>query len=245
MKAIRHQRAQALKRRIATITAADFRTTCAIPACGRPSMRASGIGLAPFHCRKHVEHRARHGSYWLKTYTAAELKSYLTAASAYVRLWAANDKFISAAISATRFALEEAGPVEIATRLKGLGAAKRAKIGLARLRVAKVKPERIVSIVVAVNALAEERGHRTKEFRTVQACKAVHRLASGTGWMAYDAEGRERRSKTRAYPRSSGRVLRLMGRMLEEPCEWVIEKHLNGVLAHKQRYGRGSRKAPS
>lgn len=219
--------------------------TCAIPGCGRPTMKAANEGLAPHHCRKHVEHRARHGSYWLNTYTAAELKPYLTAATAYVRLLAANDKFISAAISATRFALEEAGPVEIATRLKGLAAAKRAKIGLARLRVAKVKPERIVSIVVAVHALAEERGHRPKEFRTVQACKAVHRLASGTGWVIYDAQGRERRSKTRAYPRSTGRVLRLMGRMLEEPCEWVIEKHLKGVLAHKQRYGRGPRKAPS
>ncbi|MET4740293.1 hypothetical protein ABIF73_004432 [Bradyrhizobium japonicum] len=208
-------------------------------------MKAAKEGLAPHHCRSHTEYRQRHGSYWLSTYTAAELKPYLTAANAYLQLRAANDKFISAAINATRFALEEAGPVEIATRLKGLTPAKRAKIGLARLRVATVKPERIVAIVVAVNALAEERGHRSKEFRTVQACKAVHRLASGTGWVIYDAQGRERRSKARAYPRSSGRVLRLMGRMLEEPCEWVIEKHLQGVLAHKQRYGRGPRKGLS
>ncbi|WP_340672096.1 hypothetical protein [Bradyrhizobium ottawaense] len=204
-------------------------------------MKAANEGLAPHHCRTHVEHRARHGSYWLNTYTAAELKPYLTAAAAYVGL-RANDKFISAAIEAMRFALEEAGPVEIATRLKGLTAAKRAKIGLARLRVAKIKPERIVSIVIAVHAIAEERGHRPKEFRTVQACKAVHRLASGTGWVSYDAQGREHRSRRRAYPRSTGRVLRLMGRLLEEPCEWVVEKHLAGVLAHKQRYGRGSRK---
>jgi hypothetical protein len=191
-----------------------------------------------------VEHRARHGSYWLNTYTAAELKPYLTAATSYIRLWATSDKFITAAITAMQSALDEAGPVEIATRLKGMSAAKRAKIALARLRVAKVKPERIMSIVIAVNALAAEKGHRTKEFRTVQACKAVHRLASGTGWIVYDAQGREHRSRTRAYPRSSGRVLRLMGRMLEEPCEWVIEKHLEGVLAHKQRYVRGPRKAP-
>ncbi|WP_244429069.1 MULTISPECIES: hypothetical protein [Bradyrhizobium] len=208
-------------------------------------MKAAKEGLAPHHCRSHAEYRQRHGSYWLNTYTAAELKPYLTAAATYLQLRAANDKFISAAIHATQLALDNAGPVEIATRLKGLAATKRAKIALARLRVAKIKPERIVSIVLAVNALAEERGHRAKEFRTVQACKAVHRLASGTGWVIYDAEGRERRSKSRAYPRSSGRVLRLMGRMLEEPCEWVIEKHLNGVLTHKQRYGRGPRKAPS
>ncbi|TWI71976.1 hypothetical protein IQ16_02650 [Bradyrhizobium huanghuaihaiense] len=215
------------------------------PGLWATTMKAAKKGLAPHHCRSHTEHRQRHGSYWLSTYTAAELKPYLTAATAYLQLRAANDKFISAAINSTRFALEQAGPAEIATRLKGLTAAKRAKIGLARLRVAKVKPERIVSIVVAVNALAEERGHRSKEFRTVQACKAVHRLASGTGWLTYDAEGREHRSRKRAYPRSSGRVLRVMGGMLEEPCEWVIEKHLKNVLAHKRRYGRGPRNATS
>ncbi|GAA0020720.1 hypothetical protein [Bradyrhizobium diazoefficiens] len=208
-------------------------------------MKAAKEGLAPHHCRTHVEYRARHGSYWLSTYTAAELKPYLTAASSYIRLRAATDKFIAAAVSAMQSALDEAGPVEIATRLKGMSASKRAKVGLARLRVASVEPERLVAIVLAVNAIAEHKGHRAREFRIVQACKAVHRLASGTGWVSYDAQGRERRSRRRAYPRSTGRVLRLMGRLLEEPCEWVIEKHLNGVLAHKQRYGRGSRKEPN
>ncbi|MET3910989.1 hypothetical protein ABID59_005351 [Bradyrhizobium sp. S3.3.6] len=203
-------------------------------------MKAAKQGLAPHHCRRHTEHKARHGSYWLNTYTAAELKPYLSAAAAYVSLRAAHDKFITVAITAVQSALDEAGPVEIATRLKGLAAVKRARIALARLRIAKVKPERIVSIVLAVTALADEKGHRTREFRTVQCSKAIHRLASGTGWVIYDDQGREHRSRRRAYPRSSGRVLRLMGRMLEEPCEWVIEKHLAGVLAHKKRYGRHS-----
>ncbi|MCK1511374.1 hypothetical protein IVB22_02055 [Bradyrhizobium sp. 190] len=216
-------------------------STCAIPGCGRATMKAAKIGLAPHHCRKHVEHRARHGSYWINTYAASELKPYLSAATAYVRLWAATDKFIAAAIAAVQAALDEAGPVEIATRLKGMPATKRAKIGLARLRVAKVKPERIVSIVLAVTALCEEKAHRTKEFRMVQICKAVHRLASGTHkvWQVEDYQGRKRRTELHAFPRSSGPVLRLMGRALEEPCEWVVEKHLAGVLAVKiKRYGR-------
>ncbi|KRR09288.1 hypothetical protein CQ12_39960 [Bradyrhizobium jicamae] len=238
-----HIAKQRIKRRVESGERGAER--CAIPGCGRPTMKAAKEGLAPHHCRSHVEHRARHGSYWLNTYTAAELKPYLTAASSYVRLWAPTDKFIAAAVTAMQSALDEAGPVEIATRLKGMSAGKRAKIGVARLRVAKVKPERLVAIVLAINAIAEEKGHRAKEFRMVQACKAAHRLASGTGWVSYDAQGREHRSRTRAYPRSSGRVLRLMGRMLEEPCDWVIEKHLKGVLTHKQRYGRGPRKAPS
>lgn len=233
----RSQSAKALKERIrlGPLTSAP---TCAIPGCGRPTMKAANEGLAPHHCRKHVEHRARHGSYWLNTYTAAELKPYLTAANAYVRLLAVNDKFIAAALTTLSNTLDEAGPVEIATRLKNVSAAKRAKIGLARLRVAKVEPERILSIALAVTALAESKAHRTREFRTVQLAKAVHRLASGTGWVVYDSEGRPHRSKKRAYPKSTGQVLRLMGRMLETPCEFVLERHLSGVLAHKQRYGR-------
>lgn len=212
-------------------------------ACSNPTMRAAGVGLAAFHCRKHVEHKARHGSHWHGTYRAAELKPYLSAAISYIRPRVQTDKFIATAIAAVGSALEEAGPVEIATRLKGMSAAKRAKIGLARLRVAGIRPERILSIVLAVTALVEEdpKSHRTKEFRTVQICKAIHRLASGTHkvWEFQDYQGRPRRTELHAFPRASGPVLRVMGRTLEELCEWVVEKHLAGVLAHKiKRYGR-------
>lgn len=132
--------------------------------------------------------------------------------------------------------------MEIATRLKGMSATKRAKIGLARLRVEGVPPQRVVSLVLAVSALikADATAPRSKEFRTVQICKAVHRLASGTHrvWVVEDHQGRKRRTEMHAFPKSTGRVLREMGRMLEQPCEWVIEKHVAGVLAHRQRYGR-------
>lgn len=236
--------ASRMKRRLGDGSAFALRCTVPDPvsgrACGRPTMRAAGIGLATLYCRHHVEHRARHGSHWHGTYSAAKLKPYLSAATSYVRLRAPNDTFITAAINAIQAELTEAGPVEIATRLKGLSAAKRAKIALARLRVANVPPERIVSIVLGVAALIEDdpRSHRTKEFRTVQIAKAVHRLASGTGWVIYDAHGRQHRSKVRAYPKSMGPVLRLMGRLLETPCELVLAHHLPGVLTYKQRYGR-------
>lgn len=216
--------------------------TCAIPGCGRHTMKAAREGLAPHHCRRHVEHRARHGSYWQPSFKASELRPFITAATAYVGLRAANDKFIAAAIADMGRALEDAGPVEIATRLKGMSATKRAKIGLARLRVEGVLSQRIISIVLAVSALikADATAPRAKEFRTVQICKAVHRLASGTHrvWIVEDHQGRKRRTEMHAFPKSTGRVLREMGRMLELPCEWVIEKHVAGVLAHRQRYGR-------
>lgn len=237
----RMQRRAALKASIQLGTLAAA-ATCAIPGCSRPTMKAAREGLAPHHCRRHVEHRQRHGSFWRASFKACELRPYVTAATAYVGLRASDDKFIAAAIADMGRALEDAGPVEIATRLKGMSATKRAKIGLARLRVEGVPPQRIVSIVLAVAALikADATAPRAKEFRTVQICKAVHRLASGTHrvWVVEDHQGRKRRTEMHAFPKSTGRVLREMGRMLEQPCEWVIEKHLVGVLAHRQRYGR-------
>ncbi|MCP3395684.1 hypothetical protein [Bradyrhizobium sp. CCGB20] len=224
-----------------------FAGRCAIPGCRNSTMGAAGAGLAAFHCRKHVEHKARHGSHWHGTYSAAELKPYLAAATSYVRPRAESDRFIKAALSAIALLLEEAGPTEIATRLRGMSPRRRARIALARLRVAGVKPERFVAIVLAITALIEEDpgSHRTKEFRTVQIAKALHRLASGYHrvWELPDERGRLRKvSELHAFPRSSGQVLRIMGRAVEEHCEWVVEKHLPGVLAlKKKRYGQHPR----
>ena len=229
-----------LKARIFKIA---FAGRCAIPGCRNSTMGASGTGLAAFHCRKHAEHNARPGSHWHGTYSAAELKPYLAAASSYLRPRAESDRFIKAALSAIALLLEEAGPTEIATRLRGMSPRRRARIALARLRVAGIKPERFVAIVLAITALIEEDpgSHRTKEFRTVQIAKSLHRLASGTHkrWPFVDHQGRQRQTELHAFPRSSGPVLRLIGRAVEQTCEWVVEKHLSAVLALKvKRYGR-------
>lgn len=226
------------------IAALEGLPVCVLPFCGRPTMNAAGNGVALFHCRRHVEHKARHGSHWHGTYSAAELKPYLAAAASYVRHRSEIDPFIKAALDTIALLLEEAGPTEIATRLKGMPATKRARIALARLRVAGIKPERIVAIVLAVTALIEEDpgSHRTKEFRTVQIAKALHRLASGYHrvWELQDEKGRLKKvAELHAFPRSSGPVLRLIGKAVEQPCEWVVEKHLSAVLALKvKRYGR-------
>lgn len=140
--------------------------------------------------------------------------------------------------------LEEAGPTEIVTRLRGMSAKRRAKVALARLRVASIKPERFVAIVLAITALIEEDpgSHRTKEFRTVQIAKSLHRLASGYHrvWELPDERGRLRKvAELHAFPRSSGPALRLIGKAVEQTCDWVVEKHLSAVLALKvKRYGR-------
>ncbi|NYG46518.1 hypothetical protein GGD67_003989 [Bradyrhizobium sp. IAR9] len=167
----------------------------------------------------------------------------MAAAASYLRPRAKSDRFFKAALSAIALLLEEAGPTEIATRLRGMSPSRRARIALARLRVAGIKPERFVAIVLAVTALIEEDpgSHRTEEFRTVQIAKALHRLASGTHkrWPFVDHQGRQSQTELHAFPRSSGPVLRLIGRTVEQPCEWVVEKHLPAVLALKvKRYGR-------
>ncbi|MBR0812157.1 hypothetical protein JQ544_11525 [Bradyrhizobium diazoefficiens] len=171
------------------------------------------------------------------------MKPYLAAATSYVRLRGKSDRLLKAALDAIALLIEEAGPTEIATRLRGMSARKRARIALARLRVAGIEPKRFIAIVLAVTALIEEDpgSHRTNEFRTVQIAKALHRLASGTHkrWPFVDHQGRQGQTELHAFPRSSGPVLRLIGRAVEQPCEWVVEKHLSAVLALKvERYGR-------
>jgi hypothetical protein len=134
--------------------------------------------------------------------------------------------------------MASAGPLEIATRLNGLPPEQRARIALARLREADIKPERLLAIPLAVAALIEDAPatvHRTTEWRIVAIAKAAHRLASGTHriWPVAQPDGRVKRIEMHTYPRSSGRVLCHLGEMIEKECELVIDHHLSEVLAQK------------
>jgi hypothetical protein len=201
--------------------------------------------LSKFLCRYHQQHLQRHGSTWCKSPRAAVIRPYVTAALAYIEAQS-DDRYISDALNALDVLMQTAGRVEIAPRLRGLAPARRAKIALARLREGSVKPERLLAIGVALAALIEEAPaniSRTREYRLVGVAKAAHRLASGTHrkWSAPHPDGSIRQIEMHTYPRSSGRVLRHLGEMIEKECEWVIEKHLEKVLALKiARYGKHS-----
>jgi hypothetical protein len=152
------------------------------------------------------------------------------------------DRYISHALAALGALMASAGPADIATRLRGLPAERRARIALARLREAGVHPERLLAITIAVHSLIEEAPqvvHRIREWRIVAIAKACHRLASVyRPWTFIGADGRVRRAAKQAYPRSAGRVLRSLGEMIERESGWVTEKHLAAVLALKvARYG--------
>ena len=232
----RQRRKVSLQARIAS-RATDHFLKCAIIGCDQPTQRASKAGLAVALCRKHLLHRQRHGSPWCPSPAAKALKPYVGAALSLIEAHR-DDPLVTAAIAGLDSLMGSAGPVIIAPRLRGLPPDQRARIALARLREANVKPERLLAIAVAVHALIEEAPqvcHRIREWRVVAIAKTAHRLASGYHrvWESTDDNGRVRRTELHAYPRSSGRVLRYLGEMIEKECEWVIDRHLAAVIALK------------
>jgi hypothetical protein len=129
--------------------------------------------------------------------------------------------------------LDGAGRVEAAQNIKRWPPAVRAKVAFARLKEAGIKPERLLATHIGVSALIADDpdSHRITEYRLVQTAKAVHRLASGTHrvWQFPMADGTTRLLAMHVYPKSSGRVLRLMGKELEEICAGVSEVALQAV----------------
>jgi len=227
------RRAANLKCRIAT-RADDYLPCCTVPdpitgkACGRPTARAAKQGLSAFTCKRCQQFKARHGSFWCRTPSAAMLKPYLRAASTVIKRYN-GDPFICAAIAGLAGIMASAGPAEIATRLKGMHPDQKARQALARLQQAGVPPERILRICLAIHALFEDAPHlihRTTEFRRVSIAKSVHRIRNASGthrtWPVVQPDGRVKHIVMHAFPNSSGRILRHLGKLLETEAELVI-----------------------
>ena len=246
---------EAQRRRVSKIkarinsSADDHMPRCSVPdpitgrACGRPTARAERKGLHVYLCRVHQQFQQRHGSSWCRSPTAETMKPYITSALAIVETYR-SDRYISAALNGLDGLMQSAGPVEISSRLRGLPPAHRAKIALARLREANIKPERLLAIILAVHALIREAPgtiHNTREWRIVAIAKAAHRMSSGTHrrWELRDDTGKVVRvTEMHSFPRAVGRVLRYLGDAIERECEWVVDHHLTRVLALKiARYG--------
>lgn len=138
--------------------------------------------------------------------------------------------------------LQDSGRTELAHRLKGKPARQRARVAFARLHEAGIEPERLLRIYLAVCALIEDDAgsHRVEEFRVVQVAKAVHRLASGSHqfWEIPLKDGRTAPLAMHTYPASSGFVLRVMGRQIEEACRDVASASLDEIRELKrERFG--------
>jgi hypothetical protein len=211
-------------------------------------MRSAGIGHAEFHCRYHVQFRARHGSHWHGTYKAADLKPYLASAAEWINHHRA-ELPVALSLRGLQGLLDGAGQPEDAQNIKRRTGAEKARVAFARLREAGIEAERLLAVHLAVAALIEDdRGsHRAEEFRQVQTAKALHRLASGThkGWEWPMPDGTTRPIESHAYPRSSGVVLRVMGRELDEICGSVSEFAREVVIALRtEKFGPHPSKLP-
>lgn len=231
--------AAAIKQRIAR---AEGLATCTVPRCGRPTMAAAGKGLAHTLCKRHVALKARHGSASARTIKASDLQPYLADTQRVIEFNKVhNAEEFAPTLHRLRAALQTAGPVDSADHIRWKSAADRARVAFARFREAGVLPERLLAIHMAVSAFIEQSpsSPRDNEYRIVQVAKAVHRLASGTH-RKYEMPGAGPRMVTHVvggvritehrpaapgtswtshlYPRSSGRVLRLIGNELEKHC---------------------------
>lgn len=205
-------------------------------------MRSAGKGLARFHCRYHVQRMARHGSHWHPTYKASELWPYVQSAERWLKEYRQHPAY-QAAYWQLEYLLAGSGRADPATNLRGQSAEYRARVAFARLRAANIPTRRIIAIYLGVAALIEDDfgSHRTREFRIVQAAKAVHRLASGTHskWDVWDPRtGGTRQTELHAYPRSSGYVLRKIGEALEKACDELARAAVPEVIAiRSERFG--------
>jgi hypothetical protein len=199
-------------------------------------MRAAGLGLSEFHCRYHVQFRARHGSHWCPTYKATDIKPYLASAAAHIKEHR-EETFIAHAILGLQGLLDGSGPALPVQDTKSRSATFRSRVAFARLREAGVEPQRLLANHMAVTALmADDAGsHRVQEFQIVQIAKAAHRLASGTHrhWEWPLQDGTFAPLEFHAYPKSSGRVLRIMGKEIDEICAGVTERDLQTVRDRK------------
>jgi hypothetical protein len=223
-----------LYRRVKAASDSAFKF-CTIPGCGRPPEARQGNGLSPTLCRFHRDHCRHHGSPLKPSYTGAELKPYIRAAEFFVK---AHKDSIEIQWSCARIAAElaDAGPVQRVNDLPFLAPRAKARASLAMLRERRVTSQRILAVTIGVLAAIEEDtygpGGDRVLFRRVQIAKALRRRASG--WhVTYDTGWTFSR-----YPRSAGKVLEVLGAIVEKACEFAINRHLGAILQLKiERYG--------
>lgn len=244
----RDKRARDLKRRIAS-SAYDHLPRCVVPdpltgkVCGRPTGRAARRSLSLTTCIRHQRQFETHGSLWSKSPTAKMLRPYLTTAAIYIRSHH-DDIYINAALTGLRSLMDSAGDVVIATRLRGLSAARRGQIAFARLKEKGVSPDRLLAAALAMSAFVSDAAAivpSSKEYLIVGIGKYAHRISKPgyhNSWATHDATGRPITIVVHKRVRAAGGILRKLGEPIWREAELVIAYHGAAVLLQKQRrYG--------
>ncbi|WP_201454877.1 hypothetical protein [Ahrensia marina] len=177
------------------------------------------------YCRKHSDHHARHGSYYKRSYTAAEIAPHRKRALEWLEA-NRDDPYVANAIQRVETLYANAGPHVEAFRLRGLNPEQRAKAAWARLRKANVDPVRVVAAWLAIELTmqADPQPELKSEFKRVQAAKLIHRMSSGTHkkW--------DNGNELHVYPRPRGQILRYLGYDLSGAAELLCEAEIKNLL---------------
>lgn len=216
---------------------------CRVIGCGKPARAGTSNGLDTRFCRSHAERYQRHGSPYKGSYPAKTLNPYRQAALAWL-LEHEDDFWATDCIKRVKGLYSGSGHYVEAFRLRGLPPKERAKKAIARLRVAKVDPRLVIAAWLGVEmAHKDDLQPETKpEYKRVQAAKIVHRMASGSHkrWERTVSDPNNPWSSKTAvtelhvYPRSRGRVLRHLGKMLEEVMELLVDHRLSDIHTYKR-----------
>ena len=223
--ASRQRRKDVVKIRAAVPDA--YHPNCRVYGCGNPSRAGSQDGLDQRFCRRHADHKSRHGSAYKGSYSAAEINPYRRAAIDWL-IANPNDRWATNAVQRVETLYANAGPFIEAFRLRGQPPRVRATNMWARLRRHEVDPRIIVAAWLAVEMVIadDRRAVSTTEFKRVQAAKVAHRLASGTHKQWQQRTGVVELHK---YPASRGNVLRHIGADLEEVVGLLVEHQLAAI----------------
>lgn len=211
---------------------------CTVLGCGNATQAFAGRGLSQTYCTSHVRHLARHGTAHRNSYRAVELKPYLWAAEQWLKENKDNSlvKRIEMAFEAI---MNGAGTPEIASRMVRAKAKPKAKNALARMRVRKVKPIRLMTIVLATHAILQDDqsySPRGREFRQVQIARQAHRLAARFVPRGYESKVKDGiKWGFKNFPHSAGLVLRELGSQLDDLGGHLVDRALPHILELKVR----------
>ena len=220
---------------------------CRVIGCGQPARAGTTKGLDTRFCRKHADHYSRHGSPYKRSYTGKELTKYRK----QVRTWLkenSEDRWVANALDRINGMYARSGPHVEAFRLAGMTPAERSRKAWARLREASVDPLRVLEawLVVELAVRLDSQPDGSPEFKRVQGAKLLHRLASGSH-KRWEREVPRRIAnhfttetvvtELHKYPHSRGKILRYLGRDLEEACELVVSTHIGALVSIVQVEG--------
>lgn len=141
------------------------------------------------------------------------------------------DRYVIAAESNVALLLQHSGAAYRVADLQYLPASDKAQAALARMRTRYVHPKKLLSIALAVSAAVLDDPVRPigvpDEFRITQIGKRALRTASG-----YHAVYGPR-SRYDRYPRSAGKMLRLLGKKLDDAADPAM-RYVQEILELKR-----------